>query len=102
MTRGIQNVSGVSCHIACALQLLAHSVPPLTHLFQEPRTATPLLRELGRVLCDLVISSEVPVDATLLYLILQKHSSLDPEDVGDASTAVYQLWQVLQALGEDW
>ena len=28
-TRGIKNITGVSCHLSCALQILCHSIPPI-------------------------------------------------------------------------
>ncbi len=105
MPRGIQNVSGVSCHISCALQLLAHCVPPLISMLQEVR---PLLQggelfvEMAQFLCDLLSHDDsCPVDPTNLYQLLQRHTQLDPHNVGDVSTALYQLWQVIGKQSEE-
>lgn len=110
MTRGIQNVSGVSCHISCALQLLAHSVPKLTEdqlssQLDDPEETSSIptvLRQLLHVLTTLKVVSPEALDPSLLYRWLQETSSLNPEDVGDVSTALYQLWQVIGKIDKDW
>lgn len=108
---GIRNVSGVSCHISCALQLIAHGVPPLSRLLSELvpilNDNEILLQHLGLVLGE--VASMQPhgeintvLDPTQLYSVLEKRTCLDPHDVGDVSTAVYRLFQVLGKLSPQW
>jgi hypothetical protein len=108
---GIRNVSGVSCHISCALQLLAHGLAPLTSLLGELipilNNNDVLIEQLGRVLGELTArrplgENNPVVDPTQLYKVLEKQTSLDPHDVGDVSTAVYQIFNVLRKVSPQW
>jgi hypothetical protein len=120
MARGIQNVTGVSCHISCALQLLAHCVSPLVALYKQDilpvlsqssctgSISDDLVEELGRVLCALTATeyqqdgSSSPLDPGKLYDLLERQASLNPQDVGDVSTAVFKLWQILSTNCQEW
>lgn len=117
--RGIRNTTGVSCHLACALQVLCHSVPWLTQILKEvaldylsPVLASPdwlsqddlvfhrLIHSLGVVLGELgqiLQEGELePVDPVPLYNALKETTSLDPDDVGDVATAIQTLLWVLR------
>jgi len=113
---GIQNVSGVSCHISCALQLIAHGVTPLTTLFHDLIPSfndnDMVLKELGRILVELTESStSLPssdeekttvIDPTPLYRMLEKQTNLNPYDVGDVSTAIYQIFRLIGTISPIW
>ena len=135
MARGIENVSGVSCHISCALQILYHVLKPLREVLKENKSC----RQQGNIIAELthffrelreeddddhaeeegvaIQSTTVvengdtstkrtrkPVNPSALYRVLEKETSLEQHNVGDASTAISKILQVLrnQQGGEDW
>ncbi|CAJ1966151.1 unnamed protein product [Cylindrotheca closterium] len=120
MTRGIKNVSGVSCHISCALQILLHSLIPicdaLTKKENGPHPSRPLhqMSEFAKELRDDSPPDDEnplsPVDPSPLYKMLKDFRSstakstlsLEPEDVGDASTAILMLLKLLRQQSKDW
>ena len=112
--RGIRNTTGVSCHLACALQVLCHSVPLLTEtlktiaieltpvlenpnwLQKEDLQSYRLIHALGKILGELRSSDGGDdddgchaVDPASLYSALEEVTSLDSNDIGDAATAIH-------------
>lgn len=118
MIRGIKNVSGVSCHISCALQILVHSLVPLCKALKKnsPNETGPhpsrILSQLSELVQALLIIDQesAPVDPSVLYKSLANFSSssskstlsLDPQDVGDATTAISILLKVVSQQSSDW
>jgi uncharacterized UBP type Zn finger protein len=116
MTRGIKNVSGVSCHISCALQIVVHTLAPLSKALKKSDCNDPHPTRILSQLSDLVTAlqdddeGDPSVSATKLYKSLKSFSSssstsilaLDPEDVGDASTAVSILLKIISLQSPDW
>jgi hypothetical protein len=120
--RGIQNASGVSCHISCALQIVCHTVPPLrealVHLHETRMTessssrrsttasASPsfqnenALSELGVFFAALVRdedgSTDEAVDPTALYQMLETMACINPHNVGDSSTAIFKILDLIR------
>lgn len=104
-------MSGVCCHISCALQLLANGASPLTSLLCNEllpilNDDETLLMELGQVLAALRVSGSdsmsSPVDPSKLYKVLEKRAKLDPHNVGDVSTAIYLLLRTLKDISPEW
>jgi len=119
MTRGIKNVSGVSCHISCALQILLHSLVPICEALTKkengphPSRSLHQLAEFAKELVDEESGDDEttlsPVDPSSLYKMLKEFRSstkskvsLEPEDVGDASTAILMLLKILKLQSKDW
>ncbi|KAL3937988.1 MAG: hypothetical protein SGBAC_007009 [Bacillariaceae sp.] len=124
MTRGIQNISGVSCHISCALQILLHSLVPINEALTKkengphPSRSLHQLATLAKELHATHAESgddgddalSPAVDPSSLYNMLKDFrssttkstASLEPEDVGDASTAIYMLLNILKQQSKDW
>lgn len=118
MTRGIQNVSGVSCHISCALQILLHALTPICEALTKkengphPSRTISQLAEFAKELTEPTSNNDdnsPPVDPSSLYKMLKEFRSsskstvsLEPEDVGDASTAILKLLQILKQQSKDW
>jgi hypothetical protein len=125
--RGIQNASGVSCHISCALQIICHTVPPLrealVHLhvttmtqssFSRRSTTTAsaaspsfpnekALLELGGFFAALVrdeddSSTDGAVDPTGLYQMLEAMACINPHNVGDSSTAISKILDLIRTV----
>ena len=109
MVRGIRNISGVSCHISCALQILCHVLVPLREILIEfykisssasDKPHNHVLYELGKFLSDLIEDDiNDPVDPTLLYQTLERQASINWNDVGDASTVLCKLLQFIKSRG---
>jgi uncharacterized UBP type Zn finger protein len=111
MPRGIANTSGVSCHLTSALQLIHHCLPSLRKALIELadlQHAPPLLRELGRFFGELQNyddddadydngDCDKPVDPTMLYKILEKETTLQSNDLGDAVRALRTLLQAIRS-----
>jgi hypothetical protein len=105
MARGIDNVSGVSCHISCALQVLYHTFGPLIKVLRESKRQKGVLAELSRFVQTLDdTTSNPPLNpiGTLLYQSLEKETLLDQNDVGDASSAMLKILQVIRNQGSSW
>lgn len=112
MAKGIANVSGVSCHVASALQLLFHGITEskicLAHLAELSDTTMTttskeslFLRELGKLFRDLQEDSSsttcsTAVDPTFLYKSLEALTHIDPYELGDAVTAVRVVLQTIR------
>lgn len=110
---GIQNVSGVSCHISCALQILFHALPPLSQALTKDHGYHPsrILSQLASLLQALLDDdTSEAVDPSVLFKSLSNFSSsssksalsLDPQDVGDATTAIAILLKVISQQSPDW
>jgi hypothetical protein len=122
--RGIENVSKVSCHIACAIQILCHAITPiqealviLSSYIQQMDNGNCNDDNNGVFLEELIdfldirhrqnVGSECDDDCDSfsscwnprrLYLFLQKHAgkySLDYNEVGDSSSTLSHLLHLL-------
>ena len=117
--RGIHNVSRVSCHVACAIQILCHAIPSvrsaLVRLDAEEDANTTgelstdvLLEELiafvkGANPCGDSDSSSSPWNPERLFNYLQRRTSsmltIDPYEVGDATRTLSCLLRLLSQEG---
>ena len=101
MPRGITNISGVSCHITSALQLIYHCLPSFRKALIgliNLRTVAPLLRDLGRLFQDLQHNDEEnPVDPSTLYRTIENETSLDSNNLGDAVRALRTLLHMIRS-----
>jgi small nuclear ribonucleoprotein (snRNP)-like protein len=101
MARGIQNVSGVSCHISCALQIICHVLLIPLRLKEVAASSSngnikkSILSELGTFGHALAAENGEAIDPSSLFKSLKRLTSLEPNDVGDVSTAIYKLLQVM-------
>jgi hypothetical protein len=105
VARGIDNVSGVSCHTSCALQVFYHTFEPLIKVLRESKRQKGVLAELSRFVQTLDdTTSDPPLNptGTSLYQSLEKETLLDQNDVGDASPAMSKILQVIRNQGSDW
>lgn len=110
MVTGIKNVSGVSCHIACALQIVCHVLSPLKKALIEASSFSgekkgDILYELGKFFETLQSDeNRDAIDPSPLYQSLKNLlTSVDHDDVGDASTAIFEIMDVIRKQGgEDW
>jgi len=99
--RGISNVSHVSCHLACALQLIIHGFEPLRDaLIQISLTNLvdgddDLLVALGSF-CTKYQGDDAPTDPSHLYQIVRERTSIDPDNLGDAVTGLRRILQLLR------
>ena len=117
--RGIHNVSRVSCHVACAIQILCHAIPCVhsalgrlaaeedPHADGDLSTDT-LLEELiafvkGTNRSDDSDSSSSPWNPERLYKYLQRRTSsmltIDPYEIGDATRTLSCLLRLLSQEG---
>lgn len=101
MVRGIANQSGVACHLSCALQILFHCAVPLREalieLSQTSRTRRKsVLTRLGDFFALLSEDDTSPIDPTSLYQYLEKETTLDPNNLGDAVKALRILIQTIR------
>lgn len=108
MVRGIKNISGVSCHISCALQIICHVIKPLRQALLDTAekrssaaTSRHFLSELGLFFQELEETGEA-LDPTSLYQNIEKIlPSIDQNEVGDASTVLYELLVLIRKEGGD-
>lgn len=121
-TRGIKNVTGVSCHISCALQIIFHTLVPVRNALQKNKAggneksfqSTRILGQLAELVQALYASPPLSIEASsvdpsVLYKSLENFSSsksarlsLDPHEVGDSSTAITLLLRILSEQSPDW
>lgn len=118
--RGIDNVSNVSCHISCAIQILCHAIPPLRAIFNNllearnhisndgsdessvPNTYDILVNSLLDFLSpcehnDNIKNSNAPSwNPRQLYLYLKQCHGIDYEQVGDPSVTLVKLLHLLR------
>lgn len=106
--RGITNVSRVSCHLTCALQLLIHGVGPLRDALIEiarSKQGDEFLMQLGTFFDSY---SSPPTKGNVngndenkaknpscLYGIMQERTLIDPNHLGDAVTAFRRILQAI-------
>ncbi len=119
--RGIDNISGVSCHISCALQLIYHTMPNLRNCLIEYYNGLSLLQ---RQLLEPIVSKEYQflkdiaslfqeihstnnctnnnisigcINPTPFYTTLQNCTKLNYSQVGDAATALRTILSTIQS-----
>ena len=93
--RGIRNdVSKVSCHVACAIQILCHAIPSVSSALQKlavlPTTGPFPELLLFEELIDFVRveNNSNPWNPQRLYEYLQDAASIDNRNVGDATRSL--------------
>jgi hypothetical protein len=105
MVRGINNVSGVSCHLSSALQLMCHALVPLREAlidqYEHPVAQSKELLEFGRLFAALSLESSDPVDPTSIYKTIERLTSITQHDVGDVSTALSKLLEFIRKASPD-
>jgi len=101
--RGIANVTHVSCHLNCALQILLHATELLRELLikysRHRGDNSGFLIELGDFFRNGLIeegSEPSYIDPSNLYGLLQTSVSIDPHDLGDAVTAFRRILQAIR------
>ena len=104
MVRGISNVSGVACHLSCALQLICHLVPlreALIAQYEHPVAQSKELAEFGRLFAALSLERGDPVDPTAIYKTIERLTSINQHDVGDVSNALSKLLEIIRKASPD-
>ena len=138
--RGIINVSHVSCHLTCAIQLLIHGMGPLCEALVEIGRSKTQENSVVALLGTLIDEyhhhhhhtsnnsyqqhhqqqqpqpqqlnhgsthdnafdevaedpSSSPMDPSRFYKILKEKISIDPNDIGDAATAIRRILQAIR------
>ena len=100
--RGIINASHTSCHVASALQLLIHGIESLREALIEiarSKQGNSFLRQLGLFLetYESDVAEELePIDPSHLYKYMKEMAKIDPNDIGDAVTALRRILQAIR------
>mmetsp|Transcript_11611 Transcript_11611/g.29381 ORF Transcript_11611/g.29381 Transcript_11611/m.29381 type:complete len:534 (+) Transcript_11611:110-1711(+) len=107
--RGIRNdVSRVSCHVACAIQILCHAIPSVSSALQKlavlPNTGPFPELLLLEELIDFVRveNNSNPWNPQRLYEYLQDAASIDYRNVGDATRSLTCLLSLLSQQESSW
>ena len=103
-TRGIVNVSHVSCHLACALQVIIHCIEPLRDALIEIAASNAVSDKFVLQLacfcatyCNDDDDDASPViDPSNLYKVMKEKTSIDPNNLGDAVTALRRILKALR------
>ena len=115
-------MSHVSCHLTCAIQLLIHGMQPLCEALVEiGRSKTQrnsFLALLGNLIdeynnnqshdnnnynnhvnddIDDVSEDPPPMDPSRFYKAIKENTSIDPNDIGDAVTAIRRILLAIRA-----
>jgi len=103
--KGIKNITQVSCHINCALQILLHATGLFSELLIEYSNyndeKSGFIAGLCSILCNGLAEEgdeSGPIDPSHLYGLLENKASINPDDLGDAVTA---FRRILQATRQD-
>lgn len=108
MIRGIQNVSGVGCHLSCALLILCHTLVPLREAMlclvdsqdeYSRQTNNHLVLELGRLLKDMAKTEEAAVEPSKFFTAIQ--SQCNAYDLGDATRALTVLLKLIRSIFQE-
>lgn len=102
--RGIHNVSGVGCHLSCALLIVCHSLPllreALIHLLechqQSTTSNSSTLLALGKLLKEMVSQEDDAVDPSEFFSVFQ--SRCNAYDLGDATRALTVLFKTIRTV----
>lgn len=110
--RGIRNdVSRVSCHVACAIQILCHAIPSVRSALQKlavlPNTGSfPELLLLAELIDFVRVennnNNNNPWNPQRLYEYLQDAASIDYRNVGDATRSLSCLLRLLSQQDASW
>lgn len=107
--RGILNdVSRVSCHVACAIQILCHGIPSVRSVLRRLDTIScegpcPSEMILLQELIDFVRGDDsTPWNPQNLYEYLQDAATINPHNVGDSTRSLSCLLRLLSQQGPSW